>query len=344
MKLKHTVCLGLIGASTMTFAGDLPSFLQGVKMKTDLRVRYEGTDYDVDGKKNRSRGRYRLRFAFDKKITDQLHAGFRLVSGGGDATSTNQTFTDGFEGKGIWIDRAYVAYKGSIGAIGAGKFANPFVSTNMVWDSDVNPEGLYETFTVGKKGFITLAQMMVKENKSSHDVNLLAAQFGLKTKTWNLALAYYDYNDIEDAGLSLNGNNGYVEDFNLLDLIISYKWKISNTPISIKLNMVKNIGEDVEDGIESKDTGMAIFLKLGQAKSPGTWEVGLKYAHIEANSVVGAFNDSDFGFSDKKGFVVSAKYQSSKHISWKGAYFDIESIDAVDKGFARIHLDCQLKF
>ena len=344
MNLKHAVYLGMIGVAATSFAGEIPSFLQGVKMKTDLRVRYEGTDYDADGKKNRNRGRYRLRFSFDKKINDQLNAGFRLASGGGDATSTNQTFTDGFEGKGIWIDRAYVTYKNTIATIGAGKVANPFVSSNLIWDGDVNPEGLYEKFKVGKNGFITLAQFMVKENKSSHDVNLLAAQFGLKTKTWNLALAYYDYNDIEDAGLSLNGNNGYAEDFNLLDLIISYKWKISNTPISIKLNIIKNLGEDGEDGIESKDTGMAIFLKLGQAKSPGTWEVGLKYANIEANSVVGAFNDSDFGFADKKGFVMSYKYQSSKHISWKGTYFDIKSIDAIDKGFARIHFDCQLKF
>ena len=55
---------------------------------------------------------------------------------------------------GIFVGQAYGGYKGFPGfTFTGGRMPNPFVTTSMVWDDDINPEGLAEqwkhTFTIG---------------------------------------------------------------------------------------------------------------------------------------------------------------------------------------------------
>ncbi len=60
---------------------------------------------------------------------------------------------------------------------------NPFVHTDIIWDSDVNPEGVYEKYvfsmTDSFKPFITLAQFMIEEiDDDSNDPTLFGYQAG----------------------------------------------------------------------------------------------------------------------------------------------------------------------
>ncbi len=55
---------------------------------------------------------------------------------------------------GVFVGQAYGGYKGFPGfTFTGGRMPNPFVTTRMVWDEDINPEGLAEqwkhTFTIG---------------------------------------------------------------------------------------------------------------------------------------------------------------------------------------------------
>lgn len=341
--------MGLVMGLGMSFgllAGEVPGWLTGWEFKGDVRLRYEGTDYDhfqVDGeelgKKDRNRGRFRLRLAAEKKLTDQLTFGMRLASGAGEPTSTNQSFDDGFSGKEIWIDRVFVEYQFDKALVVAGKVANPFETTDVVWDSDVNPEGIYESF--GEKTFVHLAQFVVEEQSSKTDSHLFAGQVGHAFERGSVALGYYHYDDLADAGLPAAGNNGLAADFHLLDVVGQIK---VSDKVKIIGHYVSNLGEDAAGEVDSQDTAYAVFVSYGKAKKPGEWDLSYKYAHIEANAVLGAYSDSDFGFADREGHKLSGTYQASKRMSWKAAVIATEGIENASADFARIQVDCNVKF
>jgi hypothetical protein len=114
----------------------------------------------------RERERYRLRVGLRGTLLDDWFFGIRLETGQNDR-SGNVTFGDDtassttggggpFERNSdvVTVDQAYAGYKGIPGVtLTAGKMPNPFVSTRMVWDPDLSPEGLAEqwkhTFVFG---------------------------------------------------------------------------------------------------------------------------------------------------------------------------------------------------
>ncbi len=313
----------------------LPSWMSGLTYSGDLRLRYEGITYDDPDAKNRNHGRVRLRFGMEKKITDEVMAGLRLASGSSDdPTSTNQTFTDDFSEKMIWFDLAYITYKpawcGST-TIGAGKVKNPFKTTNMVWDSDVNPEGVYTITSLpgtdAFKPFVTTAFFMAKDQSSAHDANMAGVQGGFDLTVadnlkWTLVGTYYDWFEIEEPGnfYSARGNtvsDGFLtaDDFDILNVTNYLSTSVADRPLSFFVDYAKNIGEDAPAPDSGKDTAYSAGLTYGSAKAKGDWSVSYAYKRIEANAVVGSFVDSDFGYANRKGHVVSAAYALHKNVT-----------------------------
>lgn len=134
------------GAST-----SVPQWVQNIKMKGDLRLRYQGEHRDIDKSLNngeklvRNRFRFRLRAGVDAKVLDNMNVAFGLASGSdGDPRSTNQTFQDSFAKKPVWIDYAYAQWTPMKElALTGGRMKNPFWTTSdNLWDGDINPEGV----------------------------------------------------------------------------------------------------------------------------------------------------------------------------------------------------------
>ena len=130
----------------------------------DARVRYEyrggqGADNtDIrDDWQERRRERYRLRLGLRGILMDDWFFGVRLETGAG-PRSSNVTFGDDSSttspgnggpfakgSDGISVGQAYFGYKGFKDlTLTAGKMPNPFITTWMVWDPDINPEGVAE--------------------------------------------------------------------------------------------------------------------------------------------------------------------------------------------------------
>jgi hypothetical protein len=132
----------------------LNSSLDELKLYGDVRLRYQYDDTDQqvlsptpDGRNNdrqRSRWRFRLRLGAEYKFKGPFFAGV-MVQTVEDANSTNKTFDNGFDNYGIFISKAYIGWDAADWAtIILGKQDNPFYTTNMVWDSDINPSGFVE--------------------------------------------------------------------------------------------------------------------------------------------------------------------------------------------------------
>ncbi len=126
--------------------------LGNFRFSGDARIRYES--FLHDGALARNRYRVRARFNLTGNITDELYGGISLATGSlDDVNSTNQTFTSFFTRKNIGFDRMFVQYKPRWAAanlrtnvtLHAGKFAYPWVRTNLTFDSDINPEGFAQT-------------------------------------------------------------------------------------------------------------------------------------------------------------------------------------------------------
>ena len=159
----------------------LSTSITEMELYGDVRVRYEYRGGRTDDApmaapgpgvagtndwQERERERYRLRLGLRGTFLDDWFFGLRLETNA-NARSTNVTFGDDtasntpggggpFEKNSdtIYVGQAYGGYKGFPGfTFTGGRMANPLVTTLMVWDPDINPEGLAEqwkhTFTFG---------------------------------------------------------------------------------------------------------------------------------------------------------------------------------------------------
>jgi len=215
--------------------GGANKWLKDLSFKGDVRLRYEAfnntsgrTPSDTD---DRNRFRYRLRFGWEKKFSEDLKVGFSLASGEpqgttglADNVSTNTSFDNNFAFKPIFIEKVYASWNPAFLRGGivkktnftAGKFDNPFEkgSSDIIWDRDVKPEGVSEkvdfNFLDGENvdltGFVTLGQMILDEDGTiGGDAELFAYQGGLNSvfytpfmerpMEWLGAFSFYNYND-----------------------------------------------------------------------------------------------------------------------------------------------------
>ncbi|MEA3186454.1 MAG: hypothetical protein QOD99_284, partial [Chthoniobacter sp.] len=147
------------------------SWVKEMKIGGDLRMRYQydsrdfqvdppevgshsvGTPHDKDRSPNgaqRSMWRFRLRLYDEFKLADNWFGGVGLATTPL-ADGANQTLGSGFGKYGIFISKAYLGWKATDWAtIIVGKQANPFYTTDLVWDPDINPDGLVTTFSISK--------------------------------------------------------------------------------------------------------------------------------------------------------------------------------------------------
>jgi hypothetical protein len=141
--------------------------LDRVSFFGDMRFRVEGFYQDQGpGANARTRERIRLRFGARMKITDELEGTIRLASGtANDPISTNQSLDNLFNRKPINLDQAFLTVTpgATFGlqdwpwrplTIYAGKMSNNLwrpragMSSEMIFDDDLTPEGTAETFTL----------------------------------------------------------------------------------------------------------------------------------------------------------------------------------------------------
>jgi hypothetical protein len=116
----------------------------------DIRLRDEPfLGGPADQSQVRNRERFRIRLNATAKYED-FSGGFTFNTGDvNNPISTNQTTNQFYTRKPFDLDKAYLEYNPHNFrplTLTGGKFAYPWVSTELTWDKDLNPEGLAQTF------------------------------------------------------------------------------------------------------------------------------------------------------------------------------------------------------
>ncbi len=200
--------------------GKLPEWLNRFKLYGDFRLRYQGDFFDKnnvnddgistpDITTDRQRFRIRTRLGLLANVTDELDAVIGLATGStGDPVSTNQTLGDGFNKKTITLDAAYLKwspYK-EVTAWG-GRIPNPWFSTDLVWDRDINFDGVAVSYAPALSDslslFLTAGVFPLQEVRlSAHDKWLFGGQAGLswqpaETIGAKLGVGYYRFENTQ---------------------------------------------------------------------------------------------------------------------------------------------------
>lgn len=234
---------------------ETPEWSKRIRVEGDVRVRNEsrsyasnnsnieinwaelnkGTGYDVNPNTNlalpsilntlksrRNVFRARARLGVFADLSENTKAGVRLASGSDESpVSTTQTLGGGLSKKSVWLDQMWISHKPVDWlTVTAGRFGNPFMSTDVLFSSDLNFDGIAAQFEkklasnrdltlFGTLGLIPLeyssdnAPNRVQADRKAKSENkwLLGAQVGAD---WKIdednrlrgALAYYNFRNI----------------------------------------------------------------------------------------------------------------------------------------------------
>jgi hypothetical protein len=310
----------------------LPAWAKGIDFGGDFRLRYQGEFFDWGPtadteKRDRHRGRFRLRVGATKSwLDEQVEVGFRLASGqSDDPTSTNQTFTDNFSEKPVWIDLAYARFspKPLEGlSVVAGKMKNPWLTNEIFIDSDMNPEGVwagYKGLELGPvRPFAGGGYFVLREVSSDFDTILCGGQAGadieLAENVEITTAAYWrNFDHYADSGASPRGNNrplDLVPAFGLIGLSNALNFEAFGQPVGLLFEWAHNCHEKDRTSLYSGDNDAYYAgVRLGRSKAQGDWQVRYAYAVVQANSVPGYFVDSDFGHGNRRGHVLRGQYK-----------------------------------
>lgn len=213
------------------YTGSVPAWTKRIRFGGDFRLRYQGDNFDennisvgdpsnpseiLNRTEDRNRLRYRARVSAKAQINNQTEVGLRLATGNeGDPVSTNDTLGDYQNKDSVTFDQAYLkwtpvsetsTWTGKLDFIG-GRLPNPFISTDLVWDDDVNFEGLatnleYPINSRLKALFNAGVFPLEEIELSSQDKWFYGGQVGMEyvprtNLSFTLAAAYYDYRNIQ---------------------------------------------------------------------------------------------------------------------------------------------------
>ena len=345
----------------------LPKWVQNTRLKGDVRIRYQWEDkHDAP---DRHRGRYRFRLGLETKVNDQMKVAAGLATGGNDARSTNQTMEDGFSSEDIKLDYAYAEWLATPWVIlKGGKIKSIkkliFRPSDLLWDSDINPEGVSFLLNKNLDNFDLFMNtgfwILDEEKKGTADPYMMVFQPGLKYKFnkkthLKLAVAGYFFDNVK--GTTLTNGKANSGKYNTLEGGL-LKYNYNSIAPSIELGVKEPFGgmfpyfalfgDYVHNPDPSRENkGYLAGIKFGakKVKGWGQWQAKYMYRHLEKDAWIDIFPDSDAysGRTDAKGHEVALTYGVGKNATLGIDYYYMERI----KGTGRRHLlqvDWKLKF
>jgi Putative porin len=307
-------------------------------------IRYRANNFKDGANDARLRQQLRARLAFKAGVDENLTAILRLATTTGAITS-NQVLGDdsapGMQKRFFGLDQAFLEYRPMESTSAwLGRTANPFYSSaknQLVFDTDLDFEGF--SFRYGTKSsekvrvFANAAYSIIAENynaaqgKDLSDVSLVGAQMGVQASfhgLWTLYGGVYEFLSLRNhpvtnvaapSPASLVGFYGnstkagtpatIASEFQIFELGLSLKETFSFAEAEIFFDSTYN-----DRGLNGRSA-----FETGLQMKRGKWQAGFALISKEADSVVGAFTDSDTngGGTDNRGTRINIAYQFARN-------------------------------
>lgn len=283
-----------------------PDGMSRLVVSGDARIRYESNWGGA--LRNRDRMALRARLRANYKILDWLSVGGQIVTGDpDDPNSSDMTlgnFADDFQ---IALDQVWIkAQLGEGVEVVAGKFPQPFVRTDMVWEADVSPQGLgfglRHDFGESAGFLANGIYFVIDESAGGPDSRMIGGQGVAWFKPvdelkLDIALGYYNFRLASLAG----GDTGdfrsnrmlagrYLSNYKLLDNIVVADWYGlgQRWPVKLTADLVHNFGAP-------RGMGDGIFLQAqaGRLVSESDWRLGYSYSNTDVDAVLAAFSEDN---------------------------------------------------
>ncbi len=317
--------------------------LDRMRLFGDLRLRHE-SDFRLEDRPDRDRQRVRFRLGFNLGISEEVLLGARVVTGDADdPKSSHQTLGDGFASFELSLDRAFLTYR-PLWADGlwftGGKFAHPFYSDpiygELVWDADIQPEGIAAGFSLRNAGALgridlTLGEYVLEEQSQASEATAFVAQLALRTRlgkrmssAW--AVGYYHYTDTTPDGspaiLEDNAGNAVVDldmdgipdqflsRFDILHPIVTLAFDTWRFPLTVSGEYIRNM--EAPDGV---DRGWVAGVSLGRTEKARNWLVYYQRPVIEQEAVFSPVAQDDFLFAtNHRSHLLGLRYQAFNNL------------------------------
>jgi len=348
-------------------------FAQGnrVRFKSELLLRFERQQFpdnreDVD--RYRLRWRPGLLFQLHPSLEAGVEAEINWIDESDEDTPlpgfTSPQFhtplfdRDNFKRDAIVLSKAFVKFAPSprLEILG-GKFENPFLVSELLWDRDLRPNGgtvsvSYESangsfLLTGRAGDFYATHYL-------HDrTNVIAVQ-GMFQATagisrWTVALSYYDHDTNELDPALLRGNTRTValllNDYNLLDLIGRFRLNLK-IPVTAQIDFVTNRSADVfTPGLAGNgDQGYLLEFFIGQLQSRGNFRIAYGRHRVESDAVLAAYNTDDWWFPTRgEGYRITGAVMLLQSMSIHVSYLNQTLIDQSAE-FKRLQISAEFNW
>ena len=326
---------------------NLAASMTELKLSGDVRVRYESRtgSLTTGDHLERDRFRYRFRTGLTGKMANNWSWGVRLETATG-SRSSNVTMGDD---AGPFAKNSDTVNVGQIWAqwtptpewtFTGGRMVNPLVTTALVWDADINPEGLAQSYKHREGNFeysATASQFLYSAASTQNtfgaaanvkDLFLFAWQGGFKyyiegaTKFFqvNPTLYHYVHNDKYNPaafkGAFTATNAAAVNNLTVIDVPVEYDWVANGVPVRAFGDFAYNLdGKDRaakwgRPDLDGENYAWQVGLQYGKAVNKGEWDAKVYYQATGAFALDPNLVDSDIFDSrtNMQGLVFTGNY------------------------------------
>jgi hypothetical protein len=277
-----------------------------VTFQWDCLARYDSI-YHLRLRPDIERGRFELRPELGLTVSDRFRVGVRAVGDlGTDHNEDNAPNFDNYRSRGVALERYYVEAKPGPFTILAGSFGMPLVSSEMLWDRDIQALGAAVAWDVpAGSSRLTLAAAGFYGPQREHD----HTRIGVGQVVWRrgdpgsfaleAAAAYwhFDFHDLHPHYLRQNyatiadGRLEYLSRYHLLDAFVRARFSLGPVPVTIAVDGIHNFGSPTDDVNAIEAT-----VALGRLGSPGQFRFFYIFQYVERDALPGAYNTDDWWF------------------------------------------------
>ena len=174
-------------------------------------------------------------------------------------------------------------------------------NSSLIWDSDLNPEGLAATLRFGRS-FIVAGGFQMADSSRDDKAPLLAVQYGAEwaagpNAVFRAGLSYFDYGNVRGGapvkaeradGNSLDAAGNYLNDYDIVSLFADHTLQVTEVPLQFFVELARNTA------VGSANQAFAAGFVAGRTDAPGSAEVSWSWRETAADALIGLFTDSDF--------------------------------------------------